>query len=266
MLRYDDRGAGKSTGDFTSATSVDFATDVESGIAYLKSRKEIDKKKIGLIGHSEGGMIAPMVAIKSKDVDFIILLAGTGLRGDQLLVLQQKLIAHVSGNTEAEISVQQQMSSQIFELIVNSEEDQILEAEISDLLTKSMEKDSTSVIPKGMSKEQAIAVYTNQYTTPWMRYFLKYDPTEILKKVKCPVLVLNGEKDLQVPPKENVTVIENALKEGGNTAVTSKVYPNLNHLFQETQTGSPAEYGTIEQTFSPLVLEDMTEWILGQVE
>ena len=266
VLRYDDRGVGQSTGDFNTATSADFATDVESAIAYLKTRKEIKKNKIGLIGHSEGGLIAPIVASKSKDVNFIVLLAGTGIQGDKLLLLQQELIAKANGVSEAEIEKTTQNDSKVFEMVVKSNDNQKLKTDLTKLINELLENEPNTEIPNGMTKEEFISEQVNQFSSPWMVYFMKFNPAITLEKVKCSVLAVNGEKDLQVPPKENLIAIKNALTKGGNKNVTTKEFPNLNHLFQECETGSPNEYATIEQTFSPVVLEEITKWIKKQTE
>ncbi len=266
VLRYDDRGTAKSTGDFTSATSEDFASDVESAIAYLKTRKEINVKKIGLIGHSEGGIIAPMVAAKSKDIDFIVLLAGTGIRGDKLLLMQQELMAKASGQSEEVIQDSKKVNTQVFDIVVKSNDSNTLKTELTTFLNENLKNNPNQEIPQGMTIEQYVELQVNQITNPWMEYFIKYDPIKALTKVTCPVLAINGGKDLQVPAKENLIAIENALKKGGNKNVTIKEFPNLNHLFQECTTGLPNEYGTIEQTISPNVLQEISQWISLQTK
>ncbi len=266
VLRFDDRGFGASTGDFEKATSEDFSTDVESAISFLKTRKEIDHAKIGLVGHSEGGLIAPMVASRSKDVDFIVLLAGTGIRGDRLLLLQGDLIERAMGKSEDEIKKSNAIRKKELEIVINSEDPQTLKREIKEYLNTAITDNGDSLVPEGMSTEQFITTQVNQLSTPWMMYFIKHDPAFVLEKVSCPVLAVNGEMDLQVTPKENLTAIENALKKGGNTKVTLMEFPALNHLFQECKTGSPTEYGEIEQTFSPLVLEAISDWMLEQAK
>ena len=266
VLRYDDRGFGKSTGNFETATSADFATDVESAVAYLKTRKEINPKKIGLMGHSEGGIIAPMVAAKSKDISFIVLLAGTGIQGDKIVLLQQELIAKANGAPEMEIKKSVEGNEKLLEMVVQSDNDEKLKSELRNHLNELIKDNSDKEIPQGMTKEQYISLRVSVITSPWMQYFLKYNPQAVLEKVKCPVLAVNGEKDLQVPPKENLTAIKNALIKGGNKNVTTIEFPNLNHLFQESTTGSPAEYGTIEQTFSPVALNEITKWIQKQTK
>ena len=260
VLRYDDRGFAQSTGNFSTATTADFADDAESAIAYLKTRKEINSHKTGLMGHSEGGVIAPMVAARSKDVAFIVMLAGTGIRGDVLLLLQQELVYRVSGMPEDKRTETIQINAKIFDWMVNTKE-LVSQQQIIDFMT-SMKTDIETLVPEGISADNYIQQFASSLSSVWMQYFLRYDPAPALEKVQCPVLAVNGSKDLQVPPKENLTAISEALKRGGNQKVTLKEYPGLNHLFQECTTGSPAEYAAIEQTFSQEVLGDLVGWIL----
>jgi hypothetical protein len=266
VLRFDDRGTAMSTGDFKTATSADFATDVQSAVAYLTTRKEINQNAIGLIGHSEGGIIAPMVASKSKDVSFIVLLAGTGIQGNQLLLLQQELISKANGVSDIEIKKSIKTNKKLFEMVVNSNDSQKLKNDLTNKMNQLLKMDSSISIPNGMTKDEFISMQITQISSPWMQYFIKYNPKATLEKVKCPVLALNGEKDLQVPSKVNLNAIKTALKKGGNQKVTVKELPNLNHLFQECETGSPSEYATIEQTFSPIALVEISSWILKQVK
>ena len=263
VLRYDDRGTAQSTGNFLDATTADLATDAESAVAYLKTRKVINSKKIGLMGHSEGGVIAPMVASRSKDVGFIVLLAGTGIRGDSLLLLQEELIYRASGMSEDKITETCNINSKIFKKIVSMEKHLSLQ-EITEFMTADLKDDISKIIPEGMNTDDYINRFAISLSSPWMQYFLRYDPAPALERVKCPVLAVNGNKDLQVPANVNLQAISNALKKGGNRKVTVKEYPNLNHLFQECTTGSPAEYAVIEQTFSPDVLNDLADWIEKQ--
>lgn len=266
VLRYDDRGSYLSEGDFSKATSLDFATDVEAAVAYLKTRKEINQKEIGLIGHSEGGLIAPMVASKSKDIAFIILLAGPGIPGDQLLVLQSSLIGKASGMSDAEIEKAEIVNKRIYEIIKKSTDTAHLKTELTNYFGQEIKKDTSIKPPAGVSENDFIKSKVNEILTPWFQFFIKYDPAPALEKVKCPVLALNGSKDLQVPPKEDLEGIKEALAKGGNKNVTTLELPNLNHLFQECTTGSPDEYGTIEQTFSPTALTEILKWIKMQIK
>ncbi len=266
VFRYDDRGTALSKGDFKTATSADFATDVESAILYLKTRKEINKKKMGLIGHSEGGLIAPMVASKSKDVAFIVLLAGTGIQGDQILLLQQKLIGKATGVSEEDLQKNELTNRKAFDIVNKSNNLEQLKSDLTNFIKKELKDNPNSGKPTEMSDDDFVDLQVKQIATPWMQYFIKYDPAPVLQKVKCPVFAINGEKDLQVPPKENLEAIKKALTKGGNNKVTTKVFPNLNHLFQECKTGSPDEYASIEQTFSPTALTEVLKWLQTQTK
>jgi pimeloyl-ACP methyl ester carboxylesterase len=261
VLRYDDRGTDESKGDFKTANSADFATDVEAAIAYLKTRKEINKKKIGLIGHSEGGLIAPMVASKSKDVSFIVLLAGPGIRGSQLLLLQQELIGRASGVPESDLQKSKEINSAVFDMVIKTTNTEKLRSELTEFLTQKSKESADSLKAGEKNDSVMIRAQVDQITSPWMLYFLRYDPAPALLKVKCPVLALNGEKDLQVPPKENLSAIKASLLKGGNKNVITIELPNLNHLFQECKTGLPVEYAQIEQTLSPAALDIISKWI-----
>ncbi len=265
VLRYDDRGFGQPYEvSNTTPTTADLATDVESAIEYLKTRKEVNVRKIGLIGHSEGGIIAPMVAAKSKDVNFIVLLAGTGIRGDKVLLQQQELILRSAGTSDEDIRAITEINAKIFDKVICSNDSNKLKADLTEQLNEMFNADKTQQIPSGITKEEFIAKQVSNVINPWMQYFLKYDPTTALRTVKCAVLALNGEKDLQVSSKENLYAIKNTLNKSGNKKVTIMELPNLNHLFQECITGAPSEYGTIEQTFSPTALEIITQWIKKQ--
>lgn len=260
VLRYDERGVGQSEGDFRSSTTADFAEDVENAIIYLKTRKEIDIKKMGLIGHSEGGIVASIVASKTKDINFIVLLASTGMSGDKVLLQQQELISSASGISKEEIEKTKKINSELFKLVLNAKDDQTLKMDIEKLLKVNLNEMTDSDTSKKMANDEFISQQVNQLTSKWMRYFLKFDPSVVLEKVDCHVLAVNGAKDLQVAPKENLNAIQNALNKRGNKA-TIIMFPNLNHLFQECNTGLPIEYGQIEQTFSPFVLDEVTRWI-----
>ncbi len=266
VLRYDDRGVEKSTGNFNTATTADFATDVENAVSYLQTRKEINKKKIGLIGHSEGGIIAPMIAAKSDDLAFIVLLAGTGIPGKQLLDLQQRLMAEASGLSGSNLEKMLSITKNAHDIVKKSEGFEQLYTDLSAYFKKVLEDNPNSGKPAGISDEDFIKYQVGQFANPWMIYFIKHNPTPVLEKVKCPVLALNGAKDLQVPSEINLRAIREALEKGGNKDVTTKEFAELNHLFQECKTGLPAEYGDIEQTFSPVVLEEILNWILKQVK
>ena len=261
VLRFDDRGVVESEGDFQSATTEDFSKDVLAGIEYLKSRKEIDMKKIGLIGHSEGGLIAPMAAVQNDDVAFIVLMAGPGLTGEEILLLQSRLIEEASGTPAEEIKKNLEFSSKIYQEIKNTDDMGMAEKNIKEFFWKEYMEMTEEEKEKIGDPETFLNMQLRVALTPWFKYFLEYDPAPTLEKVKCPVLAIIGEKDLQVPPKENLSAIEAALKKGGNKDFTLKELNGLNHLFQTAETGSPLEYAKIEETFSPVALDIITNWL-----
>lgn len=262
VLRVDDRGVGKSTGNRIQATTLDFATDTEAAVTFLKTRKDINPKKIGLIGHSEGGMIAPIVASKDKSINLIVLLAGPGVPCDQLLIEQSYLIGKSDGLNETELEQSKKLNQSIYSIVKSDKTTDEVIKEIEALLEKSLsENPDSNNLPEAQKKEM-ISQQAEQITSPWFRYFLKFNPDEYVSKVKCPVLILNGGKDLQVPAKMNTEGIQKSLAKGGNKKSTTIIYPSMNHLFQECTTGGIDEYGTIEQTISPQVLNDLSNWIL----
>lgn len=266
VLRFDDRGVGQSEGNFAKATSFDFATDAKAAIDYLKTRSDIDASKIGLMGHSEGGLVAPIVASQHPDdVGFIVLLAGPGLPGSQIILLQQELIGRASGASETELELGRRANEQIFAQVYKSKDPEVLRTEITNVL-KTFIDEKPEIVPQGLSPEQYISMQLSQLLTPWMLNFLTYDPVPALEKVRCPVLAINGEKDLQVPPKENLSKIAEALQKGGNKKVTTLELTGLNHLFQECETGAPSEYAQIEQTMSPKALDAITGWLKKEVK
>ena len=266
VLRIDDRGVGGSTGDFSQATSEDFASDVLAGIEYLKTRKEINPEQIGLIGHSEGGIIAPMVAAKSSDIAFIILMAGTGLTGEEILYLQGALIYRAMGVSEEDIIKNRQFNEKIFSVLKEEDDSENAEEKLRQMFMEDWEKMSDEKKEQIGDPEVFLEAQLQSLLSPWYRFFLTYDPKPTLSKVKCPVLAINGEKDLQVPPKENLSAIEEALVAGGNKNFIVKELPGLNHLFQTAQTGVPSEYAKIEETISPIALKIIGDWISEQAK
>lgn len=263
VLRYDDRGVGGSGGDAASGTTFDFATDAVSAVRYLKTRPEIGP--IGLVGHSEGGIIAPIAATQCEDIDFIVLLAGTGIRGDKLLLAQEKLIYQAGGMDDEEINQILEVNAAAFGLALYTQDLPSFEAELGAYLKEKMD-DGSIEIPEGMTYDELYQLQMDSMTNPWMYEFIRLDPAQWLSRVTCPVLALNGSKDLQVPAKYNFPAISEALEEAGNNDYTLRKYPGLNHLFQESETGHPEEYAQIEQTFAPVVLEEMTAWIKARTD
>lgn len=264
VLRVDDRGVGGSTGNLFESTSEDFAGDVLTGVNYLKSRKEVNPKKIGLIGHSEGGIVAPIAAARSSDVAFIVLMAGMGLTGEEIIHLQSDLILKTVGASDKVLAIQRTSSEQIFEILKHEKDNTIAEKKIRKIMADILAKLSKEEKDAMGASEATIEIQLKMLLSRWCRFFLTYDPRTALMKVKCPVLAINGQLDLQVPPKENLSAIEGALKTGGNTNYTIQELPKHNHLFQRAKTGAISEYAKIEETISPIALKAITQWILKQ--
>ena len=266
VLRYDDRGVGKSTGDFQNSSTEDFANDVRSAIEFLKTRPEIDQNKLGLIGHSEGGMIAPMVAANNIAVKFIVLMAGPGTPIDELLVEQSTRYSKLQGVDDATIATNTIIQKSTYAFIKNYKANDF-EKDFSAFLKTEMSKLPENAKPKTEEDlNEAVKNQVDAINNKWFLYFIKYNPAINLSKLKCGVLAINGSIDFQVPAKPNLKAIENALKTAKNKNYKIVELPGLNHLFQESTTGSLDEYSTIEQTISPKALSIMSDWILVQIK
>jgi pimeloyl-ACP methyl ester carboxylesterase len=264
VLRSDDRGVGGSGGSMATATSHDFADDALAAFTYLKTRKEIDPRRIGLVGHSEGGLIAPLVAVRADDVAFLVLLAGTGVPGSEIVLKQNELIARAAGASEESIRKQVEGLRTAIEAIAAEPDDDAVAARIRPAILEILSGEGKT---GGVAGDLAgVEAMVKQLTSPWFRTFLALDPRLALARVKCPVLALNGEKDLQVPPSQNLPEIAKALASGGNPAVTIKELPGLNHLFQPAKTGAPSEYAVIETTFDPEALTLIADWVLERAK
>ncbi len=256
VLRIDDRQRGGSTGEVANATSADFATDVEAEVAYLRTRADIDKRRIGLMGHSEGGMIAPMVAAKDPGIAFIVLLAGPGETGEATLLAQNRAISKAAGASDAAIEIRVATSKALFAAVKDSPDqataDTRLQAAWEALLKR-----------QGAPETMPMPPEVKAAATPWLRYFIAYDPAPSLAQVRCPVLAINGSKDLQVLPEQNLAGIKAALS--GNPDVTVVELQGLNHLLQTADTGQVKEYAAIEETVSPLALKTVGDWMVAHV-
>jgi pimeloyl-ACP methyl ester carboxylesterase len=268
VLRVDDRGMGKTSlgPNPYQLTSEDFAKDVEAGLAYLQSRKDINSKKLGLIGHSEGGMIAPMVAARNNSVSFITLLAGPGVSGSEIWngQMRRNFIKPNLNKEDYTIAAE----------LVNKMNQEFRYSTSTDTIKKKMEavyaqwKTKHALIDEGkLFMESGIRPYislVNQFARalPWLQYFLNYEPSGNLSKLKIPVLAINGSYDIQVLADENIKGIERALQQGGNKYYEVKIFPALNHLFQ-TATNPEQSYGSIEESFAPVALEKISNWILA---
>jgi len=260
VLRVDDRGVGGTTGSVRGATSEDFASDVLAGVEFLSTRAEVDKRRIGLIGHSEGGMIAPLVATRSKDVAFVVLLAGPGVRGDSLMLLQSLAARRTLGVSEANLAREAEVLRRLARATRTGDSVGVVRT------TRELVKVQVESVPESQRGNAAErdALATSAARTlwdPWMRFFMAYDPVPVLRQVRVPVLALNGSRDFQVTPRVNLGGIEAALKAGGNRDFSVQELPGLNHLFQTCTMCTMGEYGELEETFAPSALKIVSDWI-----
>lgn len=249
VLRYDDRGMGGSTGEVENATSLDFSYDAEAAFDFLRKQNHIDASRVGILGHSEGGVINFMVAARRPEVAFLVSLAGPAVKGVEVLKEQQKAILRVSGMTEEMVQFSSNANAQLFDIIEVSSSREEADSLMRPLL-------------KGWGYNEELTEQTvSQMTVPWMYFFLKYEPTEAIVKTACPALLLNGSKDLQVVASQNLPAYEKIIADYGKTNLTVREMPDLNHLFQHCETGSPNEYFEIDETISPEVLELIAEFV-----
>lgn len=266
VLRLDDRGVGGSTGKLADATIDDLAADVLAGVAYLKGRADVRPDRIGLIGHSQGGMVAPLAASRSKDVAFIVLLAAPGVTGEDVLLQQIGLVLRAEQEVpEAELAKARQRVRKVFAIVKEVENGEAIQKKLLQL-----ERDEVARLAEQEKEEYErlkgqMAALVKMLATPWFRSFLRYDPRPTLVRVTCPVLALNGERDVQVAAKENLDSIAKALEAGGNKDVAVKELAGLNHLFQHSKTGAVSEYGRLQETFAPQALQEISDWILKRV-
>lgn len=265
VLRCDDRGVGGSTGSVVQSTTADFADDTLAGVKFLQARPEIDKARIGLMGHSEGGIVAPMLAARSSDVAFIILMSGSGLPGEQILYAQSELVGQAAGLPAEKARHNQEIQHKMFAAVRSGtgwdEVAAMLRTEI---------KASIDALPEPQRKglgdpekiiQAKIDEQLNGIRAPWFKFFLEFDPATVLDKVKCPTLVLFGGHDVQVAAGPNRAAMEKAFARGGLKNYRIEVFPRANHLYQDSETGGVAEYGTLKKEFVPGFLDLLSTWI-----
>ncbi|WP_334162087.1 alpha/beta hydrolase family protein [Phenylobacterium sp.] len=251
VLRYDDRGFAKSTGDLATAAAAEFVADAEAAVAFLRGRAEIAPDRIGLVGHSEGGVVAPLVAGKDPRIAYVVMLAGPGVPLGELLAAQRKAVYGVGGAPPERVERAQAVLARADAAVLAASDFQTVKREVAALLTAELG-----------APPEAAAMQAGLMATPWYRWIIGYDPRPALSRVRQPVLAVNGEKDLQVLPGQNLPAIREALK--GNPDVTVLEFPGLNHLFQTAATGSPTEYARIEETFAPAALKVVGDWIVAR--
>lgn len=263
VLRIDDRGVGASEGSFGEATTADFVTDIEAAVRFLGKHPNIDKKKIGLIGHSEGGMIAPMVATGKlkKKVAFMVLLAPPAIPFRDVILQQSEDILLAQGREQEEVDILVGINQYCYDLVIADSDKELMAVDIWESIE---EEGLLSDIPEttlqrlGLNKV-GLMNSMMALSSDWFRYALRMD-MEYLRAVECPVFGIFGAKDLQVAAKENQAGLEEKLP--AHPLHQYKTFDNLNHLFQHSATGLPTEYGAIEETFAPEVLDEMKAWLL----
>jgi pimeloyl-ACP methyl ester carboxylesterase len=270
ILRLDDRGTGKSTGEVEKATSADFANDIETAIQYLSGHPAIDKNKIGLIGHSEGGLIASIIASRNKNIEFMILLAGPGTKGSVLLADQVEAIMQASNVPGPSAKAFKTLYSQVIHHSLTAKDTAAaITAAISTYYSWKKNAPGTVLTDLGITTdkidEENIRTMVREFSKPWMKYFLQSDPVPYLQNTNAKVLALNGEKDVQVLPQPNLAGITAALQKSKSPVYEVKEMEGLNHLFQTCRQCTPAEYGMLEETFSPMALQAMSEWLKKNV-
>jgi pimeloyl-ACP methyl ester carboxylesterase len=250
VLRCDDRGFAKSTGDFPSATSLDFADDTEAEAAFLRAQRGIDPNRVGLIGHSEGGMIAPMVAARDPKIAFIVLMAGPGAPIRELMTAQREAVGRASGVDPAKIAKDDAALAKVDQAIADAPSSGAAEAAVNRIMPADMPG-----MPAG-----AVGLQAKFLSSPWYRFFIAYDPRIALSRVRVPILAINGSKDTQVVASLNLPAIAEATKANGDVTIVE--LPGLNHLFQTAGTGAPSEYGQIPETLAPAALSTIGDWVV----
>ncbi|PSQ80041.1 MAG: hypothetical protein BRD41_06035 [Bacteroidetes bacterium QS_1_63_11] len=249
VLRHDERGVGDSEGTFDGATSEDFTGDVAAAVRFLKERSGVDPDAIGLIGMSEGGLVAPMVHTRFEAVDFLVLMAGPSVPGHEILVEQGVRIASAQGVSGSMIDSVRSFQRRLLKAVRTASDS----TEIAEQVRSMLEKQG---VPEGSAQSRIEKV-----TSPWVRFFVRYDPAPMLRQVDVPVLALYGSKDLQVPPDQNADPMRATLRSSSSDDVTVRVLDGLNHLFQPAETGLPSQYAQIDTTMAPKALATVATWI-----
>ncbi len=269
VLRYDDRGVGGSSGSTSQSTTADLAKDALAAIHFLQSRNDINPKEIGLCGHSEGGIVGPLAASESRDVAFVICIAGTGVDGRKTLLAQREAIMRADSASEDAIQKALKVSELAFDLVLSQKDSVEVRRALRASLVDQMNAMTIEQRKAITNEEEFIKIQMEtqvaSFQSPWFKFFLTYDPSIALKKVKCPLLALFGGLDLQVLAELNKNAMESALKKGGNKDYTFRVFPKANHLFLNAITGSPSEYSRLKKEFVPGFLETMSDWIVKRV-
>lgn len=266
VLRYDDRGVGESTGDFSSAVVQDFASDAEAAINYLLTREDINPDEIGLLGHSEGGMVASMLGASNQDLDFIIALAAPGVNGLDVLMTQNRRLMEAEGASQEQVEAQLAFVDELVTVLDDPEAIEELTYQRTLEQVEALPEEERTNIADVEAYARTVAQQTaQQYSAGWFQSFLNYDPTPDWAQTTVPVLAIFGGKDVQVDAEQNAPALEAALEEAGNDDYEVVVLPDANHLFQEAETGAVSEYSTLAAEFTPDLLPTILEWLASHV-
>jgi len=252
VLRYDDRGYGQSTGSHPGSTSADFATDTNAAVSYLLSRPEVDASSIGVVGHSEGGLIGPLAALDNSDISYIILLAGPGIETPSLMEMQRRRAAFASGQTEEDL----RQSQPIQDAVVNLASSDLSNDEIAAEMRILLDEETMTSMGLGAAERDALIARTQD---AWFRYFVRYDPAPVFAEIDLPILAINGSLDFQVEADPNLDGLRTILADHDDATIIK--LEGLNHMFQHAETGSMREYALIEETFAPHAMELISDWI-----
>lgn len=265
VLRYDDRGTAASGGDFASATTEDFARDAAAAFDFLRAHPRIDPARIGLVGHSEGGLVVPMVAAERDDVALLVLLAATGLPGASISREQAVSLARAEGADEAGVRMRQTVTSAVVTIVEEASPSAALEVDIERAVSELVAGLPEAQRDAARAAAPEFRALLPTYASPWFRYFVRHDPRRVLRRVRCPVLALCGSKDVQVESARNLPEIERALAEGGNVEHEVLELSGLNHMFQACESGAISEYLSIQETFNPVALETIERWVRARL-
>ena len=266
VLRTDDRGTGQTNGMYEMATTKDFARDAQAGIDYLKTRPETDKERIGVIGHSEGGQVAFILGAESPDVSFVVSLAGVGVDGLQILESQNKAILETTpGITSAQVGQFMDLFNTLFQTVHSVPLEQPLERPLRAAFDNWISRQDKAILEAvnltGGREESFFSRYLYQAQSRWYREMVQYNPADYIPRITCPVLALNGNRDIMVPSDENLASIKKLLDEGGNTRYKIVELPGLNHMFQRCVTGTREEIPDLEDVFSEEALQILGDWL-----
>lgn len=261
VLRYDDRGFGQSQGSFIKSTTSDFASDAAAAVAYLQYRPDVKANQVGMLGHSEGGLIAPMVAQQGTPLAFMVLLAAPAVPGHELMVAQAGTLSNAQGSPRELVEQHKQLQGELLGIVLHEQDSLEAARKLQNLFSLAYEE-MTSRDGNGTPPSQTqINAQVGQLLSPWYRNFIAYNPQPALQELTVPTLALYGGKDVQVPAELNKAALDTLR----NEHIQLKEFPEMNHLFQPATSGLPQEYGQIETTIAPEVLETISQWIWEQL-